>query len=92
MQEFAASLGSYLDRPVLDRTGLKGVFEVQLEWSLDRPGARPAPTPESPREEAGLTGPSIFTAVQEQLGLRLQSAKGPIETIVVDSVEKASAN
>ena len=67
-----------LQRPVIDATGLKGDFAFRLEWSRG-PGESDA-------------GPSLFTAVQEQLGLRLESAKGPVEVVVIDHVEKPSEN
>jgi uncharacterized protein (TIGR03435 family) len=81
---------------VIDRTGLKGNFDFKLEWTPDPgqsggpfgggpPGAD-APPPPDPN------GPSIFTAVQEQLGLRLESQKGPVEMLVIDKVEKPSEN
>jgi uncharacterized protein (TIGR03435 family) len=69
-------------RVVVDMTGLTGLYEVNLEW-----------TPES-QTNAGEapSGPSIFTAVQEQLGLRLEARKGPLEVLVVDSAEKIPAD
>ena len=65
-----------LRAPVLDSTGLPGRYDVKLEWSPAN--ARPDAPP----------GPSIFTAVQEQLGLRLESRKGPVEVMVIDHAEK----
>jgi uncharacterized protein (TIGR03435 family) len=92
----ANTLSSQLGRPVLDRTGLTGKYDFKLEWTPDPgqgdgpPGGLPpgieAPPPPDPN------GPSLFTAVQEQLGLRLESQKGPMEMIVIDRVEKASEN
>jgi uncharacterized protein (TIGR03435 family) len=77
-----ARLAEYLSgqagRPVLDRTGLKGEFDFLLEWSNNAASASSLP--------------SVFTALQEQLGLRLDAAKGPIETIVIEHAEKPSAN
>lgn len=95
--EFLAQvLANQLGRPVVDKTGLTGNYDIKLAWTPD-PG-QPAPPPLGP--PPGLepspvpdpSGPSIFTAIEEQLGLRLESQKGPIETIVIDSVEKPSEN
>jgi uncharacterized protein (TIGR03435 family) len=96
LQMLTQSLSNQLGRPVIDRTGLKGNFDFKLEWTPDPgqsggpfgggpPGAD-APPPPDPN------GPSIFTAVQEQLGLRLESQKGPVEMLVIDKVEKPSEN
>jgi uncharacterized protein (TIGR03435 family) len=69
-----------LGRTVVDQTGITGAFSVHLRFAPDEvPGA-------------DATGPSIFTAVQEQLGLKLESGKGPVEVLVIDSVEKPSGN
>jgi uncharacterized protein (TIGR03435 family) len=75
-----------LDRPVLDRTGLKGVYDFTLAWTPDLEPADGA----APSETAG--GPSIFTAVQEQLGLKLERQKAPLKVFIIDHVEKASQN
>lgn len=69
--------GRVLDRPVLDRTGIAGEFDINLEWTPD---------------ESSDLGPSIFTALQEQLGLKLESQKGVVDVLVVDHVERPSAN
>ena len=73
-----------LGRIVIDRTGLIGTFDVHLKWTLD---------PSTGAAGRGIsddrTGPSIFTALQEQLGLKLESAKGPVEVLVIDHVEIA---
>jgi uncharacterized protein (TIGR03435 family) len=78
MPAFASFLASRLDRPVIDHTGIKGEFDIRLEWSPDQ-------SSDAPR-------PSVFTALQEQLGLRLEANKGPVEILVVDSVETPSEN
>ena len=72
----AQSLSPVVGRVVLDRTGLTGKFDFQLKWAQD-------PT-------ADTTGPSIFTALQEQLGLKLESTRGPVEVLVIDRVERPS--
>jgi bla regulator protein blaR1 len=83
-------LSQQLDRTVVDMTGLKGRYDFSLEYTSDRvgrgvlEGREPAPDPD------GL--PSISTAVQEQLGLKLESRKGPVEFIVVDHAERPSGN
>jgi uncharacterized protein (TIGR03435 family) len=78
MTMLASILELQLDRNVRDNTGIQGDFDIKLEWSPD--------------ETADRAGPSIFTALQEQLGLKLGSQKGPVEVLVIDSAEKASAN
>jgi len=85
--KLAASLSrSGLDRPVIDRTGLSGGFDLRLKWVGD-PASGPGPvTPED------AAGPSIFTAVKEQLGLKLEATKGAVEILVIDHVEKPSEN
>jgi uncharacterized protein (TIGR03435 family) len=86
-----------LDRAVVDQTGLRGNYDVRLQWTPDESQAAmlqgPAassPGPDNPRPES--SGPSIFTALQEQLGLKLKSTRGPVEIIVVDHIERPSEN
>jgi uncharacterized protein (TIGR03435 family) len=78
MAGLASWLAREMDRPVIDHTGIGGDFDVNLEWS--------------PQQISETSGPSIFTALQEQLGLRLEAGRGPVEMIVVDSIEKPSEN
>jgi uncharacterized protein (TIGR03435 family) len=91
----AAWLSRQLGRVVIDKTDLKGEYDYKLEWTPD-PGEGGAESiglpPEAPTPHVDTTGPSIFTAIQEQLGLRLVSQKGPVEMIVIDGVERPSAN
>jgi uncharacterized protein (TIGR03435 family) len=87
---------SELRRSIIDRTGLTGTFDVHLKWAIDAPGGLAGPgisdDPGAALPPANLAGPSLFTALQDQLGLKLESAKGPVEVFVIDHVEKPSAN
>jgi bla regulator protein BlaR1 len=95
LEMLAGSLSSQLGRPVIDRTGLKGNFDFKLEWTPD-PGQSGGPFGGPPGADAppppDPNGPSIFTALQEQLGLRLESTKGPVEILIIDRIEKPSEN
>jgi uncharacterized protein (TIGR03435 family) len=77
MAHFAEVLSRQMDRPVVNQTGLDGVFNLKLQWTPDVTAAN---------------GVSIFTAIQEQLGLRLRSQKAPVEVLVIDHAEKPSEN
>jgi len=87
----AQQLARRTGRPVVDKTGLTGKYDFKLEWTADagQPGAV-IDGPGANSLEPG--GPTIFTAIQEQLGLRLESQKGPVEMIVIERVEKPSEN
>jgi bla regulator protein blaR1 len=74
-------------RPVTDETGLTGTYEFDLKWATDRPANE-----EPGASTASDPGPTIFTAIEEQLGLRLESRKAPVETLIIERVEKASEN
>lgn len=90
MQMLAYVLSQLVGGPVQDQTGLTGAFEGKLEWTPE-PG-EPSLVPDS-TPTPNLSGrPPLFTALQEQLGLRLESTGGPVEMIVVDNVEKPSEN
>lgn len=78
MAVFADQLGRQLDRPVENLTELTGVYDLELKWTPDDQVA----TSDAP------PGPSIFAALQEQLGLQLQARKLPVQVLVVDSVER----
>ena len=97
MEFLASTLSSQLGRPIIDRTGLTGHYDFKLKWTPDPGqsawlfGGPPPPGAEAP-PPPDPNGPSIFTAVQEQLGLRLESQKGPVDLIVIDRVEKLSEN
>jgi uncharacterized protein (TIGR03435 family) len=83
METLAMLLSRQLRETVLDRTGLKGAYDVKLEWALDN--LAPAETKEAEDRAAGA---SIFTALQQQLGLRLESSKEPIEVLVIDQADR----
>jgi uncharacterized protein (TIGR03435 family) len=86
MQDLTAALQSMVDRPVVDRTGLTGSYDVDLQW---------APMDLHADEDAAATlndGPSLFTAVQDQLGLKLDSHKEKFDVFVVDAINPPSAN
>jgi uncharacterized protein (TIGR03435 family) len=84
MDDVVQAIGnSFLDRPVLDKTGLSGTYNLSLTYTPDIRSNRGEPDPNDI---------SIFTAVQEQLGLKLEPQKASIEVLVVDSVEKPSEN
>lgn len=84
-----AALTQILGETVIDKTGLTGAYEVHLEWTPDMATGSDGARNAIPAEDAG---PSIFTAVREQLGLELKAAKGPVTMLVVDSAEQPSAN
>jgi uncharacterized protein (TIGR03435 family) len=84
LSQVASSLSMFVGRVVLDRTGLTGAFDINLTWTPDQMPQRPPGAPDLPIDP---NGPSIFTAVQEQLGLKLDSARGPVEMLVIDRAE-----
>jgi uncharacterized protein (TIGR03435 family) len=89
------SLTLMLGRPVSDKTELKGVYDFKLQFTPDdrlQPPSGLAPNARLPVPPADSNAPSLFDALQEQLGLKLESGKGPAEVIVIDHVERPSAN
>jgi uncharacterized protein (TIGR03435 family) len=91
----AQFLSPSVNRVVIDRTGLAGNFDVDLTWTPDRlppraPGTPPDQVIRVNGAEIDPNGPSIFTAVREQLGLKLESGKGPVEVLAIDHVEQPS--
>ncbi len=78
MKLLAFYLGNQVDRAVVDRTGLSGEYDFRLTWAPD--------------ETADSTEPSMFRALQEQLGLRLEARRGPVSVLVVDQMRPASPN
>jgi uncharacterized protein (TIGR03435 family) len=78
MAILASNLGNQLGRFALDKTGLTGAYDFTFEWD--------------PEQATDSAGPSIFTALRDQLGLRLESQKGPVEILVIDRAKRASEN
>lgn len=89
MAEFVSLLQrAVLDRPVVDRTGLTGRYDFDLEWAPDETQFQG----EVPVAPADAQSPPFFTAIEQQLGLRLEATRGPIKALVVDTAERPSAN
>jgi uncharacterized protein (TIGR03435 family) len=76
----ASRLSATIGTPIVDRTGLDGFYDAQLEWTPE----------ESNRSAPAVDQVSIFTAIQEQLGLRLERGRGPVDVLVIDSVERST--
>jgi uncharacterized protein (TIGR03435 family) len=77
MRRLAEILTERVGRPVLDQTNLAGPYDLALEWSAGETAGTDRDSP-----------PSLFTALQEQLGLKLEPVKAPVESIVVDALER----
>jgi uncharacterized protein (TIGR03435 family) len=86
MKPLVNALTTELGRPVVDRTGLTGYYTFTLRWTSDEGN----PTAGDPPKDT--SAPSIFTAVQEQLGLKLEPKKAPVQVLVIDHLERPSAN
>lgn len=84
MENLASALNNLVDRTIVDETGLAGAFELELSWTPDAL----QPTPGAPGAQADVAGPSLFTALQEQLGLKLNPARGQAEVLVIDHVDR----
>lgn len=100
ISRLADALSRLTDRIVLDKTGLTGKYDINLDYTPELaqfqappggagPGAPPGLPPLPPIDP---NGPSLFTALQEQLGLKLESQKGPVESMVIDHVKRPSEN
>jgi uncharacterized protein (TIGR03435 family) len=94
MAMLVMNLAGSLERPVLDKTGLTGKYDFKLEWSLeaDKNSASVSATSADAAVAPAQTGPSLFSALQEQLGLRLEAQKAPVNTLVIDHVAQPSQN
>jgi len=84
MDALTSALSPFVNRVVVDRTGRTGLFDFELKWTPDTLLRQPL---DAPPLNIDPNGPSVFTAIQEQLGLRLESTRGPIEVVVIDRVE-----
>lgn len=95
MATLVSRLTDVLRRPVIDKTGFAGTFDLDLKFAVDEslaglPSRSSMGISDEPADPSGL--PSIFTALREQLGLKIESTKGPVEVIVIDHIERPSAN
>jgi bla regulator protein BlaR1 len=99
MYDLALMLTGHAGRPVRDKTGIQGVFDIQLHWNPFA-GRTPAEEPERPAQASGREGvnpelaslPALIPALREQVGLTLESRKGPVEMFVIERVERPSDN
>jgi len=82
MADFALCMQFFVDRPIMDQTGLAGRYDFNLRWSFEEMEASSNPN----------AAPGLFTAVQEQLGLKLEAVRAPADVVVIDKVERPSAN
>lgn len=89
MKDIVRWASGMTNRTVIDQTAYAEKFDANMEWTPDVP-LRPIPGEEPANPDSA--GPSIYTALQEQLGLKLESTKGPVEVLVIDHVEKPTAN
>jgi uncharacterized protein (TIGR03435 family) len=86
MSMFVTLLADKLGRPVINKTGLMGRYDIDLRYV---PGSGQSPSDEVDQSrQADASTPSLFTAIREQLGLRLESAKGLVEVLVIDHIER----
>jgi len=99
MKDLAQRLSNQLDRPVVDKTGVNGMFDITLEFAPDSTmrgfggrGPGDASRGEPGSIPADPVGPTLFTALQEQIGLKMAGDKAPVDYLVIDHIEKATEN
>jgi uncharacterized protein (TIGR03435 family) len=86
------ALAGRMGRTVVDKTGLTGKFDIHVEWTPDLQAAQASDDSGRPLPAVDASGPTIFSAFPEQLGLKLESGKGPVEVLGIDHVEKLEKN
>ncbi len=90
MEDLALFVGNWTDRPIVDRTGLKGMYQFDTRgWADIRPGPTATGTAEDGQDAASL--PTVFTLFND-MGLKLESQRAPIEMFIIESVEHPSEN
>jgi uncharacterized protein (TIGR03435 family) len=92
MGAFVNQLARQVNRPVIDKTGLTGTYDIKLEWTPDDNQMARLKAEAEGAPAIDPNGPSIFTAVQEQLGLKLEAQKGEVETLFIERLEKPTEN
>jgi uncharacterized protein (TIGR03435 family) len=93
ISQFVTQLSQLTSRVVVDRTGLTGGYDIDLKWTPTPDQLPPGPPPpgfEPPPVDPN--GPSLFTALEEQLGLKLDAARGPVDVLVIDGIEPPTEN
>jgi uncharacterized protein (TIGR03435 family) len=88
MASFVQFLGGSLGESVVDKTGIEGKYSIRLKWAPTE--SEPGYTPNA--HDNDPDGASIFTAIQEQLGLKLEATKGSVDALIIDHVDRPSAN
>jgi len=86
VEQLANYLTTRMDHPVFDMTGIKGRFDITLNWTRDKDQDDGLRASGSEPEE--VAGPSLFTALQERLGLQMEARKGPVTILVIDHAER----
>ena len=93
MTQFATQLMQLTGRVVIDRTGLKGGYDIDLKWTPTPEQLLPGPPPPGAQVPAfDPNGPSLFAALQEQLGLKLDGERGPVDVVVIDKISQPTEN
>jgi uncharacterized protein (TIGR03435 family) len=93
LSSFANTLSQPMQRVVVDRTGLAGNWEFELTFAPDQSTLPPGPPPPGAQvPNVDPNAPSLVTAIEEQLGLRLRPARGPVEVLVIERVERPTEN
>jgi uncharacterized protein (TIGR03435 family) len=92
MAEFSRFLGDFLDRPLVDETGLAGTFDLELQFSAVRSSLPGEPVPGGLGVGSPDEAPTVFTAIQEQLGLKLDSLRRVTDVFVIEQVSKPTEN
>ena len=92
MSQITAVLQNFLDKPVVDQSGLSEKYDFTLTFTLDQAQAARLGGPTIPTADNPDAAPDVFAAFQQQLGLKLESTKAPVDVLVIDKVEKPSEN
>lgn len=90
--QLVRALGMFFEQPVVDQTGLEGNYDVNLSYSPEGGRGLAAPPPGTPLPPPDPDKPSLFAALQEQLGLKLESRRGPVRVVVIDSASPPTEN
>ena len=96
MAGLARNLAQFAGRPVFDKTGLTSRYDIKLEFAREQPLSAGAPdggaAGTGPTPPPDLNGPSVATALEEQLGLKLVPSRGPVQVVVIEHIDRPDAN